>query len=167
MPSKNRVKRYVAGDYYHLYNRGVEKRVVFLDDRDYWTFLGFMKLYLSMPDPWTKPHKDLSKEIELVAYCLMPNHFHLLVRQVNERSIESFMRCLMNSYVRYFNNRQKRVGSLFQDSYKAVRVESQRHLFQLERYIHQNAGSIVEDISRYKYSSLHWGKKRPVWLAKV
>ena len=167
MPSRNSIKQYVAGSYYHIYNRGVERRVVFMDDRDYRTFIGYLKFYLTPPDPWTRAHKDLSQEIELMAYCLMPNHFHLLVRQVSDRGIESLMRCLMSSYVRYFNRRYKRVGSLFQDSYKAVRIINDSQLYQVEKYIHLNPESAIADVSRYPYSSLKWGKRRPHWLARV
>lgn len=167
MPSKNSIKQYVAGGYYHIYNRGVERRVVFMDDRDYRTFLGYLKLYLSPTDPWTRPHKDLSQEIELVAYCLMPNHFHLLVRQVSERGIESLMRCLMSGYVQYFNHRHKRVGSLFQDSYKAVRMVGDGQLRQVERYIHENPQRSGQDAIKYPYSSLSWGQHRPAWLVRI
>jgi putative transposase len=164
MPSKNSVKQYEAGAYYHIYNRGVEKRLVFMYDRDYQAFLACLKRYLLPAEPWSKPHKDLSEQIELVAYCLMPNHFHLLVRQVEPRAIESLMRCVMTVYVRHFNDRHGRVGSLFQDSYKAVRIRNEGHLYQAEQYIHQNPKDLVKQVSEYPYSSLFWRGKRPVWL---
>jgi putative transposase len=164
MPSRNSIKVYVAGDYYHIYNRGVEKRLVFMDDKDYRVFLGYLKLYLMPVDPTVKPHKDLSDQVELAAYCLMPNHFHLLVRQSSERGIESLMRCLTGAYVRYFNHRHRRVGSLFQDTYKAVRILNDAHLYQIESYIHENPEHLVADISRYPYSSLRWENSAPAWL---
>src|SRR5882672_8618089 len=136
MPSRNRVKQYVSGDYYHIYNRGAEKRQIFLDEHDYQAFIGYLMLYLSPPDPWTRRHKDMSREIELAVYCLMPTHFHLLVRQSSDRAISSFVRCVMNGYVRYFNERYRRVGSLCQDSYKAVRITSDAQLQYAEQYIH-------------------------------
>lgn len=156
----------MAGDYYHLYNRGVEKRRVFMDSRDYRTFIGFPRLYLLPPDPWTKRHKDLSEQVELAAYCLMPNHFHLLVRQIHERGIEMFMRCLATAYVGYFNRRHRRVGSLFQDSYKAVRIRNEVQLFQVEQYIHANPRKLDEN-GQYPYSSSRWGSQKPGWLQPI
>jgi putative transposase len=167
MPSKNSVKQYVAGDYYHIYNRGVERRVVYMDDQDYRVFMGYLKLYLMPSQPWMRPHKDLSKEVELAAFCLMPNHFHLLVRQASERGIETLMRCITTRYVQYFNRRYDRVGSLFQDSYKAVRILDDAQLFQVEKYIHENPKSLTEKINKYPYSSLWWGRGAPAWLQSV
>ena len=80
-------------------------------------------------------------EIELLAYCLMPNHFHLLIRQNEARSIEKFMKSLLTRYVQYFNHRYDRVGGLFQDIYKAVMVKSEEQLLWLSRYIHRNLSS--------------------------
>jgi putative transposase len=167
MPSKNRIKQYVAGGYYHLYNRGVEKRMVFMDDRDYRTFLSYLKLYLLPAQPWARPHKDLSQEVELAAYCLMPNHFHLLVRQSHERGIESLMRCLMVHYVRYFNTRYDRVGSLFQDTYKAVYVIDDRQLQVTKEYIHANPREFMKDPAKYDYSSFRRYTQAPAWLQPV
>lgn len=164
MPSRNRVKQYVSGDYYHLYNRGVEKRRVFMDDQDYRVFLGLLKLYLSPIDALAKPHLDLSDAVDLAAYCLMPNHFHLLVKQHTSRGIADLMRCVTVSYVMYFNRRHDRVGSLFQDVYKAVRVTSDRQLYQTEAYIHMNPASLVAEVGAYDYSSMRWLRRPPAWL---
>jgi putative transposase len=167
MPSKNRIKQYVPGAYYHLYNRGVEKRLIFLDEQDYGVFLGYLKLYLMPPEPFGKPHKDLSDRVELAAYCLMPNHFHLLVKQGDERGIESLMRCVITSYVLYFNRRYNRVGSLFQDIYKAVMVKTDAQLQQVEEYIHLNPKALIADVRQYPYSSLYWAFHPPAWLKPV
>lgn len=164
MPSRNSIKQYLSDTYYHLYNRGVEKRGVFMDDHDFGVFLGYLKLYLSIPGPLSKPHKDLSDQVALAAYCLMPNHFHLLVRQVDQRGIESLMWCVLTSYVRYFNRRHDRVGSLFQDTYKAVQVRNDEQLHQVEQYIHQNPAPLVANVAKYPYSSLFWGDRSPEWL---
>jgi putative transposase len=164
MSSKNRIKQYIAGGYYHIYNRGVEKRLVFMDEQDYGVFLGYLKLYLLPPEPFSKPHKDLSGEVDLAAFCLMPNHYHLLVRQISSRGIESLMRCLITSYVHYFNRRHTRVGALFQDTYKAVRVRSDEQLYQVEQYIHLNPTPLAAVVERYPYSSLRWRGKPPAWL---
>lgn len=183
MPSKNRIKQYVEDGYYHIYNRGVEKRVTFLDEKDYVVFLYFLKLYLSPINE--SPQKTVSDlqisrikktffgEIELHAFCLMPNHFHLLIHQTNRDSITNFMRALITSYVMYFNKRYKRVGSLFQGNYKGVLVTSDPYVLHLTRYIHCNprslsAGSDPAVLESYPYSSYPYylGKKHAAWITR-
>lgn len=163
MPAKNVVKEYREQGYYHIYNRGVEKRDIFTDKQDYAVFLDYLKAYLSPKDTKglmqvvgnpNSSSKDKAEairllrlnnfveEIELLAYCLMPNHFHLLVKQNEARSIERFMKSLLTRYVQYFNHRhEQRVGGLFQSTYKAVLVESEEQLLWLTRYIHRNPAS--------------------------
>jgi putative transposase len=181
MPSKNRVKNYVADGYYHIYNRGVEKRITFLDEKDYVVFLYLLKLYLSQQGEVTpKMFSDIQNvrikkvffgEIELHAFCLMPNHFHLLIRQTNSNSITEFMRALITSYVMYFNKKYKRVGTLFQGAYRAVLVTTDPYLLHLSRYIHANplkffAGSDPAKLGDYPYSSYTYylGKKNANWV---
>lgn len=153
MPAKNVLKLYIENGFYHLYNRGVEKRIIFQDDQDYKVFLKYLKVYLEPPQSpekriakignlsFTAPQrllKNFHKEIELLVYCLIPNHFHLLIKQKSPRSIESFMRSLLTKYSTYFNKRYQRVGGLFQGTYKAVLIENENHLLHLSRYIHLN-----------------------------
>lgn len=168
MPSKHSIKEYEPGAYYHIYNRGVEKRVIFQDASDYKTFLGYLRLYLTDPHlsgdsrkarPPSLPIKNYTGNILLLAYCLMPNHFHLFVRQTEIDGINHFMRSLMSEYVRYFNKKYARVGSLFQGPYKAVRVNSEDQWVYLTKYIHRNPLDLSpfretpERLSTYKYSS--------------
>lgn len=159
MPAKNSIKRYVENGYYHLYNRGVEKRDIFLDDQDYAVFLSYLKTYLLPKDilqlQSTLVSKDSSREdkdkavklikmnnysetIGLLCYALMPNHFHLLVKQTRANSIDSFLNALSTRYVLYFNRKYHRVGPLYQGVYKAVLVYSEEQLLHLTRYIHLN-----------------------------
>lgn len=143
MPAKNAIKVYTENGYYHLYNRGVEKRSIFLDEQDYKVFLHFLKRYLTQPPDspdQVRPgwRSDLYDKLILIAYCLMPNHFHLMVKQSTKEAIAEFMRALSNSYIRYFNEKYERVGSLFQGRYKGVLVESEPYLLHLTRYIHLN-----------------------------
>ncbi len=167
MPNRNAVKQYVEGGYYHLYNRGVEKRVVFLDEQDYRAFMLLLRRYLLPPSPLPDSayHLDLSAEIDLIAYCLMPNHFHLLVKQHTATGITSLMRCVITNYVMYFNQRHNRVGSLFQGKYKARLVTNDTYLQHLSRYIHLNPvkGS---DPLEYPYSSYRFfiQEQAPDWL---
>src|SRR3990172_5725375 len=136
MPARNKVKDYLPNGYYHLYNRGVEKRTIFVDHQDEAVLLSYLKEYLSPKNVGdltkiisdsnssSKEKSEAAKllrmnnfveEIDLLAYCLMPNHFHLLVKQDSARGIEKFMRSLATRYVQYFNHRhEKRVGGLFQ-----------------------------------------------------
>src|SRR3990167_3190444 len=98
MPPKNSIKEYESGAYYHIYNRGVEKRPIFLDGQDYKVFLSYLKLYLSDPDLQgrtlkispSRLVKNYSDQIDLLCYCLMPNHFHLLIKQRLTFSIKEF-----------------------------------------------------------------------------
>lgn len=146
MPSKNVIKEYEPGGYYHLYNRGVDKRTIFITAKDYKTFLSYLELYLipsdlqgsSLKVSPSRKLKNFHGDITLLSYCLMPNHFHLMVRQNSERGIDHFMRCLSTKYVRYFNSRYKRIGPLFQGIYKAVRITSEHQFTYLSKYIHRN-----------------------------
>ena len=183
MPAKNTVKDYRADSYYHIYNRGVEKRVIFTSEKDYQVFLSYLKIYLSPRDKdslrlnlqeasnWSEKEKiinkinlnNFSKEIDLLSYCLMPNHFHLLIKQKPTYAIKSFMQSLISKYSIYFNKQHDRVGSLFQGIYKAVRVKSESQLIYLSKYIHLNP---KEKSLTYKYSSLpnYLGKINQTWV---
>lgn len=166
MPSRNSIKEFTAGEYYHLYNRGVEKREIFLDDQDYTVFLGLLKKYLvGEVDKTTNYHKfnNLTDQVKLLAYCLMPNHFHLMVYQSTDDGITKLMRRVMTGYVMYFNNKYNRVGSLFQGRYKASHINADAYLHHISRYIHMNP----EDFQSWPYSSLdhYLGKqKTPSWV---
>ncbi len=177
MPGKNTLKTYVENGFYHVYNRGVEKRSIFLDEQDYKVFLSYLKLYLTSKDDsiiLIKKQIDISDEqknekisklmalknyfnrIELLCYVLMPNHFHLEIRQKNKNDIEDFMRSLITKYSKYFNKRYDRVGPLFQGRYNAVLITNERYLLHLGRYIHLNPQEIIvnkQSLSSYPWSS--------------
>ncbi len=160
MPAKNSIKFYSEDSYYHIYNRGVEKRTIFMDEQDYGVFLGYLKQYLLpkdeielrklLSDPKTSYKErdkilkilklnNFSNEITLVAYCLMPNHFHFMLHQKTFNSIDKFMNSLGTRYTMYFNKKYKRVGKLYQGTYKAVTINSDSQLLELTRYIHKQA----------------------------
>lgn len=160
MPARNTIKQYVENGYYHIYNRGVEKRLIFLDEQDYGVFLSYLKEYLTPKDvlelgqklsnPNTsykekdKIHKLLRmnnfyEEISLLSYCLMPNHFHFFIKQKSALSIDKFMQSLCTRYTMYFNRKYKRVGSLLQAVYKAVLVATEEQFIYLSKYIHKQA----------------------------
>jgi putative transposase len=181
MPSKNIIKIYAQDGIYHIYNRGIEKRNIFIDDQDYKVFLHLLKRYLFPFDDLGKVppcqtervrscwESNLYKEIQLWCFCLMPNHFHLLLKQFTEKAIIEFMRRLTNSYTRYFNEKYKRVGALFQGSYKAVLVENEFYLLHLSRYVHANPRELfknIEDFRKYSYSSYlnYLGDRHTKWV---
>lgn len=165
MPRRNTIKSYIKGGHYHLYNRGVEKRNIFEDDRDYRVFLSFIKECLDGTADKDTVVQDLSKEIDLIAYCLMPNHFHLFVQQHTADGITKFMKGLSTRYAMYFNNRHDRVGSLFQGTYKASVVMTDQHLMHLTRYIHLNPEGIRRKYDLYPYSSYkYYFSSTPKWL---
>jgi len=169
MPSKNTLKIYVEKSYYHIYNRGVNKEPIFLNEQDYKTFLSYLKFYLSFPDlrgdssqvkvAPSKQLKNYADQVKLIAYCLLPNHFHLLIWQNEFDRINFFMRSLATKYSRYFNRKYDRLGPVFQSVYKAVLVESEDQLLYLSKYIHRNplnllpARSLLAGLAGYKYSS--------------
>lgn len=160
MPSKNSLKQYAAQGYYHIYNRGVEKRSIFQEPQDYYVFLSYLKEYLlpknekelreKLSDPNTS-YKEKDKiikmlrlnnfadEINLLAFCLMPNHFHFLIKQNSGISMDRFMNSLATRYTMYFNRKYERVGTLYQGVYKAVIVATDEQLLHLTRYIHKQA----------------------------
>ena len=112
MPTKNRIKEYAPEAYYHVYNRGVNKRTVFLDNKDYTVFLSLFKRYLSdeQSDQYNRSYEDLSSEVKLLAYCLMPSHFHLLVYQDKASGMTNLLQRVLTSYSIYFN--KMAIGSL-------------------------------------------------------
>lgn len=164
MPSKNIIKEYKENTYYHIYNRGVDKRTIFLDKNDYKKFLGYLKFYLSPIDLQgqtlkvspSRALKNYTENINLLAYCLMPNHFHLLIHQTDALAIAGFMQSLCTKYSISFNKKSKRLGPLFQGRYRAVEVTSEEQLIYLTKYIHRNPIDILPsrtDLEGYKYSS--------------
>jgi putative transposase len=173
MPHKHTIKTYVKDGVYHVYNRGVDKRTIFKDKQDYDVFLHLLKYYLSpkeeaLEHPLKKyedvtpvrirPLKNLHKEIDLISYCLMHNHFHLLLKQNETDSMTKLMRRLTTTYAMYFNKRNKRSGYLFQGRYKAALVDDEVYLLQVSRYIHLNPKEISltfrgSSLSTYPYSS--------------
>lgn len=170
MPQKNSIKIYYENAFYHVYNRGVEKRNIFLDRADHLAFLHLLKTALSpMQDSpiqgGTLPRnrrKKFYNKIDLMAYCLMPNHYHFLLRQKTISGLTEFIRSLSTSYSMYFNKKYRRVGSLFQGVFKAIDIHEDNYLLWVSRYIHRNP----PDFRSYTYSSYddYLGKRTTDWL---
>lgn len=155
---------FVNGEFYHLYTRGVEKQNTFLNRKDYLHFIEALFYYhIQDPKPKLSTHRrtkvfpiDSSKRIvEIISYCLMPNHFHLLVKQRQDGGISELMRKLMLSVTKYRNTKYNHKGSLFQVPFKAVHIETDEQLVHVSRYIHLNplVSLLIKDLKLYPWSS--------------
>ncbi len=150
--------------FYHVFNRGVEKRIIFTTDLDYQRFLKILYYYqFSGPKPSFSMLKHFSKQgfsknpkiVEIISYCLMPNHFHLLIKQLKDGGIQEFIRKVSNSYTKYFNTKHKRIGPLFQGNFKAKAIETDEQLLHISRYIHLNpfVAGLIDKLEKYPYCS--------------
>jgi len=150
--------------------------LLFRNNQDYKVFLYYLKSYLtplqeqSRPPRGIKFDKDyaLCSEIKLLCYCLMPNHFHLMIQQMTERAISEFMRRLINAYTKYYNREYKRRGPIFEGKYKAKLIEKEEHFLYLPYYIHHNPEKLNEKIKSYPYSSYgdYLGTRDTKWIYK-
>ncbi|MFY9484079.1 MAG: transposase [Patescibacteria group bacterium] len=166
----------VEGQYYHIFNRGVNKQPIFLDSRDYARAIELIKFYqfanqtikysrfknfaLTQREKiWDNLLTTNDRLIGIVAFCLMPNHFHFLLKQLQNNGISRFVAHWQDSFSRYFNTKHERIGPLVQGQFKAVRVENDSQLLHLSRYIHLNPldSYLVKDMGalrQYPWSSL-------------
>lgn len=162
------VKPIYTTDYlYHVYDRGIAKQDIFHSDKDYLRMIDSISYYLDkiIPMRLSKIDKNELKKIlsiepkkpliEIYAYCLMPNHFHILIRQLEDNGITIFMKRLLNSYTRYYNVKNNRVGTIFQGRFKGILIDNDTQLLHLSRYIHLNpfVAGITKNISDYRWSS--------------
>lgn len=159
-----RTTPFVNGQIYHIYNRGTEKRTIFEQKRDYQRFMKTLAYYqLEGPKPKLSHFiksgnfkKDTQgKIVQILAYCLMPNHFHLMVKQLREGGVSEMVSKLSLSYTKYYNTKFDRVGPLLQGQFKAVLVDSDEQLIHLSRYIHLNpiASFLIKDLEDFEWSS--------------
>lgn len=145
------------GEYYHVYNRGINRETIFFDEQDYSNFLKRLKIVLGLiPVPNAgkrgalKIHPLPLNSFSVLAYSLMPNHFHILIRQNTSLTLSQLMKKVSTSYAKYFNLKYKRVGHVFQDIFKTKLVDSDGYLSYLSAYIHNNPTKPFEN----KFSSL-------------
>lgn len=161
MPSRNTIREYDAPAYYHVYNRGAGGRAIFSSAQDKNKFVSLLERYLSdAGDNQSYP----TYELELLAYCVMGNHFHLLIyHDTDPEAITQLMRSVATAYSMYYNYKYKSSGHVFQSVFKASRIDSESYLQHISRYIHLNP----ETYQTYKWSSLPYyiGKRdAPDWL---
>ena len=165
------------GEFYHLYNRGTEKREIFSSEADRKRFIALLYLCNTAEpvhiDGIKKSRGSTSLEmllemeqgetlIDICAYCLMPNHIHLLVREKEEQGISRFMQKLMTGYTMYFNKLHDRTGSLFQGKFKATHADDDRYLKYLISYIHLNPVKLLEP--KWKESGIRNRKSAEEYL---
>jgi putative transposase len=134
------------GEFYHIYNRGTDKRTIFVDQNDHKRFLLILFACNStqhidvreLNSEGESFGKNRQTIVDIGAYCLMPNHFHLLIKEKSEGGISLFMRKLLTAYSMYFNRKYKRTGKLFEGAFKATHAETDEYLKYLLSYIHLN-----------------------------
>jgi len=162
MPSKYVVRSFSENSNYHIFNRGINKQDIFLDEKDYYFFETYLSIYLyplpevlkKYPDVPSRLHsKNLSSDVELLEYCLMPNHFHLFLKQKTKNGISKLMKQMTNAYTLFFNQKNKRTGSLMQGRYKAVQITNDDLLkteLEFKRF-HNDQENNVEELDRIKH----------------
>ncbi|MBI5942976.1 MAG: transposase [Chloroflexi bacterium] len=134
---------FTQGQYYHIYNRGAGKAKIFFNDGNYQYLLRLVKEYYQ------------KYGATIIAYCLMPNHYHFLLRQESEEPLSKFMQVLFNAYVQALNIQQERTGTLFEGRFKHKRVDKWEYLMVLCRYIHRNPvkAGLVEKPEDWAFSN--------------
>ncbi len=154
-------KNFQAGGYYHIYNRGNEKLPLFKDDEDYEVFLFFMNEAFYPENVRPAVGERFRRKLlpigafHLHSYCLMPNHYHMLIKQNNKVPISKIISKVCTSYSKYFNKKYRRVGHLFQDAFKSVLITTYSQFLKTVEYILQNPirAGLVTKISDYKWIS--------------
>lgn len=142
---------HLAGQYYHVYNRGCNREPIFANDENYLFLLQRIKLFL--PD----------HPVTFIAYCLMPNHYHFLLRLEQDDVLSPFIQRLFNSYTQAFNKQQRRSGTLFEGRARRICVDSDEYVLHLCRYIHMNPvkAGLAADPGEWLYSNyLEWIEQR-------
>ena len=142
-----RKQNFAPGEFYHLYNRGTEKRIIFKDKRDYAHFLFLMYICNTTKSIELRnvgENFDRGETIvDIGVYCLMPNHFHFLVREKTENGISKYMLKLMTAYTMYFNKKHNRIGKLYEGTFKSIHSDKDTYLKYLYSYIHLNPAKII------------------------
>ena len=169
----SKIKNHVPGEYYHIYNRGMQKQPIFETDKDRLRFLFLLFVFQgqnsiknisreikrNVQSSTLHISPELEKEIlksrtvKLISFCLMPNHFHLQVLEKTEGGIAKYMQRVLTAYTKYFNLRHQKSGHLLQGSYKSVLMENDLQLMHTSAYIHKNSLKITK---RGKYKEYPW-----------
>ena len=164
---------FVTGEYYHIYNRGVDKRIIFQDEDDLQRFYNGIEEFNAV-EPIGSMYENSfvkrlgseaskSKEdrlVSLVAHCANPNHFHFILKQDSEKGIEKFMQRIGTGYTKYFNNKYERSGSLFQGVFKSIHIDTNEYLLHLSAYVSLNnrVHQLGSEASKLVRSRSSWGE---------
>lgn len=169
-----RITPLVNDQIYHVFNRGIDHRPIFQKHWDYKRALETIDYYRNIKPPIKFSRflilsndrkndiftgfKNGKKHVKILAYCLMPNHFHLLLKQVSDNGVSKFMANFQNSYARFINTKEERTGPLLMPQFKSVRIETENQILHVTRYIHLNPYTSflikkIEDIENYEWSS--------------
>lgn len=164
----------VQDEIYHVFNRSVGRQPIFLSTKDYQRAIEVFRFYLynkpslrfsfynRLPEDqrgkfFEEMVKSAAQNVEIICFCLMPNHFHFLLKNLTKDGIRQFISNFQNSYAKYFNIKADRTGTLFQQNFKAVRIESDEQLIHVSRYIHLNPVTSylieAETLGNYLWSS--------------
>jgi len=165
----------VNNEFYHVINRAVFNRPIFITKRDCQRALDLIKFYrnanlpckysrfLTLPkneklELYQRINQGKDSLVEIIAFCLMPNHYHFLVKQIKNNGIIQFISNFSNSYAKYFNIKRKQNGPLFQSRFKAIRIETNEQLIHVSRYLHLNPHTAyivknLKELKNYPYSS--------------
>lgn len=138
---------FVQGGYYHVYNRGANRTPIFRSDENYHFLLRRISQYVE------------SMQVAVIAYCLMPNHYHFVLRQDGEIPLGNFIQAVFNSYTKAFNKMYDRRGTLFEGPFRAIAVDEEEYLIHLCRYVHRNPqeAGLVTNPNEWPYSNyLEW-----------
>lgn len=172
---------FAENEFYHIYNRGTDKRDIFIDNEDHARFLLGMKEFNVLnpigsiyENSFTKQlsgHK-ISKQrplVKFIAFCCNPNHYHFILQQIAEKGIEKFMHRLGTGYTKYFNNKYKRNGVLFQGKFKAVHIDSNEYLLHLSAYANLNhlVHQLGSSASKSSWNEYTKQKNNPVCDARI
>jgi len=144
-------KIFRPGHYYHIYNRGNNKQVIFRDNQDYCVFMDRLRQVLGIPTDQRVRLQPLTREaFSILSYVAMPNHFHFEIRQNSDIGINILMSKLSTSYAMYFNRKYGCVGHVFQDRFKAKLIPNEEYAKYLSAYIHNNPADL-----NFKFSSFN------------
>ncbi len=146
-----RKKEFYQGGYYHIFNRGVNRERIFFSDENYLYCLRLVKKYAER------------YFVSVIAYCLMPNHYHFILRQDGKKSLSEFMRVVFNAYVQAVNKQRGRTGTLFEGRFKHIHIAEDKYILHLCRYIHLNPveANLVRTPELWPFSSYSdWIAKR-------
>jgi len=160
-------KPFVNDEYYHIYNRGTDRRYIFNDVADYRRFVLALTEFNTKDPVLLRARKNAVEVeprqriplVEIVSWALLPNHYHLVIKQLEDGGVAKFLQKLITGYTMYFNKRYERTGVLFQGRTKSVHIDNDAYLLQVCRYIHLNPLDLF--VSGWKEKGITWEEAKP------